>query len=101
MSDLTYLDYAATTPVDPRVLAAMLPYFSQSFGNPSSIHRYGQRAEAAVEAARETVAGVLNCKPEEIVFTSCGSESDNLALRGVSLARRKESGADRLLVSRA
>ncbi len=56
MSDLTYFDYAATTPVDPRVLAVMLPYFDATFGNPSSIHRHGQRAEAAVEAARETVA---------------------------------------------
>jgi cysteine desulfurase len=78
----TYLDYAATTPVDPRVLDAMLPYFRESFGNPSSVHRYGQRAEAAVDESRETVAAVLNCRPDEVVFTSCGSESDNLALRG-------------------
>ncbi len=75
MVDHTYLDYAATTPVDPRVLDAMLPYFNQTFGNPSSIHQYGQQAEAAVESARETVAAELNCLPEEIIFTSCGSES--------------------------
>ena len=81
-----YLDYAATTPVDARVLDAMLPYFHASFGNPSSVHRFGQVAEAAVDSARETVASVLNCRPDEIVFTSCGSESDNLALRGAMLA---------------
>ena len=91
MSKPIYLDYAASTPVDPRVLEVMLPYFGTSFGNPSSIHRYGQMAEAAVESARETVASVLNCRPDEIVFTSCGSESDNLALRGALLARRRQN----------
>jgi cysteine desulfurase len=70
---MIYLDYAATTPVDPRVIDAMRPYFFDSFGNPSSVHRYGQEAEAAVDSARETVAGVLNAAPDEIVFTSCGS----------------------------
>lgn len=95
-----YLDYAATTPVDPRVLDAMMPYFRDSFGNPSSVHRYGQRAEAALDSARETVAAVLNCEPGEIVFTSCGSESDNLALRGAMLAGMK-SGRPWLLTSRA
>ncbi len=100
MSDRIYLDYAATTPVDPRVLAAMQPYFSETFGNPSSVHRYGQQAEAAVEEARETVARVLNCQPQEIVFTSCGSESDNLALRGAALAARKARGAQRILTAR-
>jgi len=69
---MIYLDYAATTPVDRRVLEVMLPYFSETFGNPSSVHRFGQKAEAAVEEAREKVAAVLNCQPEEIVFTSCG-----------------------------
>lgn len=95
-----YLDYAATTPVDSRVLDAMLPYFSASFGNPSSVHRFGQRAEAAVESAREMVASVLNCHPEEVIFTSCGSESDNLALRGAMMAGR-ERGRTWLLTSRA
>jgi cysteine desulfurase len=94
-----YLDYAATTPVDPRVLEAMLPYFSQIFGNPSSIHAFGQQAEAALETARERVAGVFNCQPEEVVFTSCGSESDNLALRGTALAMRQQRGASHLLIS--
>ncbi len=101
MVDPIYLDYAATTPVDPRVLDAMLPYFNETFGNPSSVHRYGQQAEAAVESARETVAAALGCRPDEIVFTSCGSESDNLALRGTALAMREKTGANRLLTSRA
>ena len=79
---MIYLDYAATTPVDSRVINAMTPYFNVSFGNPSSIHRVGQAAEAAVEEARERVAACINCRPDEVVFTSCGSESDNLALRG-------------------
>jgi cysteine desulfurase len=93
---MIYLDYAATTPVDPRVLDAMLPYFRESFGNPSSVHRYGQKAEAALESARETVASVLHCRADEIIFTSCGSESDNLALRGAALA----SGKKRILTSK-
>jgi len=82
---MIYLDYAATTPVDSRVLDAMMPHFNDSFGNPSSVHRFGQRAEAAVDSARETVASVLHCRPDEIIFTSCGSESDNLALRGAMM----------------
>ncbi len=85
MTDVIYLDYAATTPVDPRVLDVMMPHFRDSFGNPSSVHRYGQRAEAALDMARETVASVLNCAPDEVIFTSCGSEADNLALRGAML----------------
>ena len=83
---MIYLDYAATTPVDPRVLDAMMPYFRESFGNTSSIHRLGQKAEAAVDEAREKVAAVLNCRPDEIIFTSGGSEADNLALRGAAMA---------------
>jgi cysteine desulfurase len=98
---MVYLDYSATTPVDPRVLDAMTPYFSDSFGNPSSVHRYGQIAEAAVESARETVASILNCWPDEIIFTSCGSESDNLALRGAAYAMREKTGAKWILASRA
>lgn len=100
MDEPIYLDYAATTPVDKRVLDAMLPYFRASFGNPSSVHRYGQAAEAAVDAARETVAAVLNCLPEEVIFTSCGSESDNLALRG-AMMKGRERGRTWLLTSRA
>jgi cysteine desulfurase len=101
MEETIYLDYAATTPVDERVLQIMLPYFNQSFGNPSSIHRYGQKAENAIEAARETVAAVLKCRPDEIVFTSCGSESDNLALRGAGLAMREKKNTDKILTSQA
>jgi cysteine desulfurase len=96
-----YLDYSATTPVDPRVVDAMTPYFSASFGNPSSVHRYGQIAEAAIDSARETVASILNCKPAEIIFTSCGSESDNLALRGAAYAMREKTGAKWILASLA
>ena len=98
---MIYLDYAATTPVDPRVLDAMMPYFRESFGNPSSIHRYGQKAEGAVDSARETISSILHCRADEIIFTSCGSESDNLALRGAALAKRNESGAQWILASHA
>jgi cysteine desulfurase len=94
-----YLDYAATTPVDLRVLEAMQPYFRENFGNPSSVHSYGQRAEAALENAREVVAACLNCIPSEVIFTSCGSESDNLALRGAALAAREQRGANHILIS--
>ena len=98
---MIYLDYSATTPVDPRVMDAMAPYFSDSFGNPSSVHRFGQKAEAAIDSAREKVASVLNCQPAEIIFTSCGSESDNLAIRGAAYAMREKTGAKWILASRA
>jgi cysteine desulfurase len=94
-----YLDYAATTPVERRVLEAMLPYFSEQFGNPSSIHTYGQQGEAAVEDSREVVARVLGSHSKEIIFTSCGSESDNLALRGTALAMLSKNGANHILIS--
>jgi cysteine desulfurase len=97
---MIYFDYAATTPVHPRVLDKMLPYFRESFGNPSSVHRYGQKAESAIEEARETVASNLHCRADEIIFTSCGSESDNLALRGAALGRRNDSGAKWILASK-
>lgn len=95
----TYLDYAATTPVDPRVIKAMLPYFDQHFGNPSSVHTFGQQAEAALEHAREFVAEILKCRPKEIIFTSCGSESDNLALRGAAFTSRQQHGANHILTN--
>jgi cysteine desulfurase len=98
-SNKTYLDYAATTPVDSQVLESMLPYFRNDYGNPSSIHLYGQRAEAAVENARSAIADVINCYPEEIIFTSCGTESDNLALRGAAHAARNEKNANHILIS--
>lgn len=97
---MIYLDYSATTPVDSRVIAAMNPYFAASFGNPSSVHRYGQVAEAAIDSARETVAAVLNCRADEIIFTSCGSESDNLAIRGAAYAMREKTGAKWILAAR-
>jgi cysteine desulfurase len=96
---MVYLDYSATTPVDSRVLEAMTPFFSGSFGNPSSVHRYGQVAEAAVDAARELVASILKCKIDEVIFTSCGSESDNLAIRGAAYAMREKTGAKWILAS--
>ncbi len=98
-SQTIYLDHAATTPVDPRVVQAMLPYFSDVYGNPSSIHRFGRQAEQAVEDAREQVARVLGCQAKEIVFTSCGSESDNLALRGALLSSPAASRRAHLVTS--
>jgi cysteine desulfurase len=97
--DNIYLDYAATTPVDERVTAAMQPYFTQVFGNPSSLHRFGQQAESALEKSRRELAGFLGAKPSEIIFTSCGSESDNLAIRGAAFAARQKSSANHLLIS--
>ncbi len=81
-----YFDHAATTPLAPEVLAAMLPYFNASYGNPSSIHAEGRLAHEGLEAARRQVAAVLHCRPQEVIFTSGGTESDNLALKGVALA---------------
>ena len=81
-----YLDHAGTTPLDPKVLEAMVPYFSQRFGNPSSLHSVGQEARYALDEARERVAGVLNCRPREVVFTAGGTESDNAAIHGVATA---------------
>lgn len=79
-----YLDYAATTPVDPRVAGVMIPYLTEKFGNPASPHVYGQVAEEAVERAREQVAGLVNVDPKEIVWTSGATESNNLALKGAA-----------------
>ena len=89
-----YLDYAATTLMDKKVLEAMEPYFREKYGNPTSIHSWGQETQAAIDKAREQVAKFLNCKSSEIVFTGSASESDNFAIRGLlkALKRRKRAG---------
>lgn len=87
---MLYLDHSATTPVDPRVRDAMLPYFTEIFGNPSSLHRFGQRALAAVDDARQMVADILGAHTREIIFTANGTEANNLALRGIALAARSQ-----------
>ena len=94
-----YLDYAATTPLDERVLNVMLPYFSDAFGNPSSVHFWGQTADAALEEARARMAAAMHARPDEVIFTSCGTESDNLALRGTAWAMRKKQHANHILIS--
>ena len=85
-----YLDYAATAPCDPEVIKAMEPYFFEKFGNPSSIHSFGQEAKKGMEDARETLAKFLGAKPEEIVFTSGGTESDNFAIEGAAYAMQSK-----------
>ena len=85
-----YLDYAATTPVDPQVLEAMEPYFFEKFGNASSLHAYGQEAKKGLEDSRQILADFLGAKPEEIVFTSGGTEADNFALLGTAYALEKK-----------
>jgi len=93
-----YMDHAATTPVDPRVLEAMLPYFTQKFGNPSSIYALGREAAEALDGAHRTVAEILGAQPRDIIFTSGGSESDNLAIRGCAFAQRKK-GKNHIITS--
>ena len=85
-----YFDHAATTALDARVLDAMLPYFTTEYGNASSIYTLGRHAMQAIDSAREQVAEVLGCRPTEITFTGCGSESDNLAIKGVAYAAQKK-----------
>jgi cysteine desulfurase len=94
-----YLDHAATTAVDPRVVEKMLPYWTERYGNASSIYALGREAEHALDGARQTVASILNCTPREIVFTGCGTESDNLALRGVAFERRQRAEKNHLITS--
>ncbi|GAB4428552.1 MAG: cysteine desulfurase NifS [Anaerolineae bacterium] len=83
-----YLDHAASTPTDPQVLEAMLPYFSAVYGNASGLHSQARASARAIEQARQQVAELLGCAPKEVVFTACGSESDNLAIRGVAWAQK-------------
>lgn len=96
---MIYLDHSATTPTDTAVVEAMLPYFTEFYGNPSSIHAVGRRANAALAAARRTIAGLIGARPGEIIFTSGGSEGDNMALRGIALARRAATGANHIITS--
>ncbi|HET9684913.1 MAG TPA: cysteine desulfurase family protein, partial [Gemmatimonadaceae bacterium] len=88
MPEPIYLDHAATTPVRPEVLEAMQPFFGPRFGNPSSLHRWGREARAALDEARERLATTLGAYPDELCFTSCGTEADNMALIGVWRSRR-------------
>ncbi len=85
-----YLDYAATTPIHPEVVKAMLPYFTDAFGNPSSIHSYGQEAKGAIEEARDKVAALIGARDEEIIFTSGGTEADNFAIKSVAYANENK-----------
>ncbi|MFA6097818.1 MAG: aminotransferase class V-fold PLP-dependent enzyme, partial [Candidatus Paceibacterota bacterium] len=85
-----YLDYAATTPTDKEVLDAMMPYFSEKFGNPASIHSFGQEALEAVDKARAQIAEFLHCSPREIIFTSGATESNNMAIKGTLKASQNK-----------
>lgn len=90
MAKAIYLDYASTTPVDQRVLKAMLPYFSKKFGNTMSFHQIGAGAQDAVEKARKTIAKIINAKEDEIIFTSSATEANNLALKGIAWANQRQ-----------
>jgi cysteine desulfurase len=92
MPEPIYLDHAATTPVRPEVLEAMLPFFGPRFGNPSSLHRWGREARTALDEARERLASTIGAHPDELCFTSCGTEADNMALIGVWRSRRETDG---------
>lgn len=94
-----YLDHAATTPVDPTVLAAMQPYFTQRFGNASSIYAAGREARAGLDWSRATIASILGCQAREIVFTSGGSESDNLAVKGVAWWHRLQNRGNHIITT--
>jgi len=97
---LVYLDNAATTPVRPEVLEAMLPYLgAEAFGNPSSAHRFGRAARAGIEEAKRTIAGVLGAEPNQVIFTSGGTEADNLAIIGAALAAKDRGDPSRVAVS--
>lgn len=90
MTGQVYMDHSATTPVDPAVVEAMLPYFSEKFGNPSSLYTIGRQARGAIEESRQKVADLIGAKKEEIIFTGSGTESDNLAIKGIAYRNRKK-----------
>jgi len=85
---IIYLDHAAATPLDPRVFLAMKPFFTEKFGNPSSLHQHGCSAKQAIERARKDIAGILNCQPNEIIFEGSGTESINHAIIGAAYANQ-------------
>lgn len=94
-----YLDHAASTPTDPQVVEAMLPYFTQIYGNASGLHKQARASARAIDEARHKVADILGCSPKEIVFTACGSESDNIAIRGVAWAQRQAGKGHHLITT--
>src|SRR3954466_15778520 len=94
-----YLDHAATTPVDPAVVEAMLPAFNETWGNPSSLYEQGRNANALMESARDQVAKVLNCRPQEIIFNSGGTEGDNLALKGGALQAKLKGQGNHIITA--
>jgi cysteine desulfurase len=97
--DRIYLDHAATTPLDPRVLEAMLPYLSEAWGNPSSLYAEAQEARRGLDSARRTISEILGCRPQDVVVTSGGSESDNLALLGAAHAARAQGRGDHVITT--
>ncbi len=99
MTKKVYLDYAATTPADPRVIRAMLPYFSEKFGNTMSLHNFGQEAKSALEESREIVAGLIGAKANEIIFTGSATESNNLALKGIAFAAEASTRQKKRFIS--
>lgn len=97
--DFIYLDHAASTPVAPEVIEAMLPYFSEIYGNPSGLHQQARASKRGLTQARKRVANILHCQPKEIIFTSGGSESDNMAVRGVAWAQQLAGKGNHLITS--
>lgn len=94
-----YLDHAATTPAEPQVVEAMLPYFSGTYGNASGMHAQARASAAAIDAARRQVAEVLGCLPKEVVFTACGTESDNIAIRGAAWAQQQAGKGNHIITT--
>ncbi len=94
-----YLDHAASTPTDPQVVEAMLPYFTEIYGNASGLHKQARASARAIDNARQQIADIMGCSPKEIVFTACGSESDNLAIRGVAWAKKLAGKGNHLITT--
>src|SRR5687768_12668690 len=97
--DSIYLDHAATTPVRPEVVEAMLPFLTERAGNPSSVYAYGREARRALDDAREELAALLGARPQELLFTGGGTESDNAAIKGVAFAARSRGGGTHIITS--